>query len=61
MNALAAEGMTAALKSLPFGKQSFIIRRIDAAAKPETRKKRVQEAIVAAHQGSEMVAVVRSL
>ena len=61
MNALAAEGMTAALKSLPFGKQSFIIRRIDAAAKPETRKKGVQEAIVAAHQGSEMVAVVRSL
>lgn len=50
MSALKAEGMTAAFKSLPPGKQNFIIRRIDDAVKPETRKKRVQEAVVAAHQ-----------
>jgi Domain of unknown function (DUF1905)/Bacteriocin-protection, YdeI or OmpD-Associated len=50
MSALKTEGMTEAFKSLPPGKQNFIIRRIDDAVKPETRKKRVQEAVVAAHQ-----------
>ena len=50
ISALKAEGMTEAFKSLPPGKQNFIIRRIDDAVKPETRKKRVQEAVVAAHQ-----------
>ena len=53
MSALAAEGMAAAFKSLPPGKQNFIIRRIDDAVKPETREKRIQEAVVAAHQRRE--------
>jgi uncharacterized protein YdeI (YjbR/CyaY-like superfamily) len=48
MSALQAEGMTEAFKSLPPGKQNFIIRRIDDAVKLDTRKKRVQEAVVAA-------------
>ena len=53
MRSLAAEGVTAAFKSLPPGKQSFIIRQIDDAVKPETREKRIQEAVVAAHQRRE--------
>ena len=52
-SALAAKGMTAAFKSLPPGKQNFIVRRIDDAVKPGTREKRIQEAVVAAHQRSE--------
>ena len=55
MSALVAEGMVAAFKSLPPGKQNFIIRRIDDAVKPETREKRIQEAVVAAHQRREQL------
>jgi hypothetical protein len=47
--ALRAEGAMDAFKSLPPGKQNFIIRRIDGAAKPQTRQKRIEEAVVAAH------------
>lgn len=50
MSALAAEGMTASFKSLPPGKQNFIIREIDNAVRPETRKKRIQEAVTVAHR-----------
>lgn len=50
MSALKAEGVTEAFKSLPPGKQNFIIRRIGDAVKPVTREKRVQEAVEAAHQ-----------
>jgi Domain of unknown function (DUF1905)/Bacteriocin-protection, YdeI or OmpD-Associated len=53
MGELNSEGLTEAFKSLPPGKQNFIIRRIDDAVKPETRKKRVQEAVVASHQARE--------
>ena len=53
MNALRAEGVAADFKSLPPGKQNFIIRRIDDAAKPETRAKRIQEAVAAAHRRRE--------
>ena len=53
MTALKAERVTEAFKSLPPGKQNFIIRRINDAVKPETRDKRVQEAVVAAHQAKE--------
>jgi hypothetical protein len=53
MSALRAEGVTEDFKSLPPGKQNFIIRRIDGAAKPETRDKRIQEAVEAAHQRRE--------
>lgn len=50
MSALAAESMTAAFRSTPPGKQNFINRRIDDAVRPETRAKRIQEAVAAAHQ-----------
>jgi hypothetical protein len=53
MSALRAAGVTEHFKSLPPGKQNFIIRRIDDAAKPETRDKRIQEAVEAAHRGRE--------
>lgn len=55
LSALVAEGVTEAFKSLPPGKQTFIIRRIDEAVKPETREKRIQEGVVAAHQRREKV------
>jgi hypothetical protein len=51
--ALRAEGVTEAFNSLPPGKRNFIVRRIDEAAKPETREKRIQEGIEAAHQKRE--------
>ena len=53
MSALRAEGVTEDFKSLPPGKQNFILRRIDDAAKPETRDKRIQEAVEAAHRSRE--------
>ncbi len=49
-SALMAEGATVAFNALAPGKQNFIIRRIDAAAKPETRAMRIREAVVAAHE-----------
>jgi hypothetical protein len=52
-SALRAEGVTDEFKSLPPGKQNFIIRRIDDAAKPETRDKRIQEAVEAARRRRE--------
>ena len=55
MRALSAEGVTTFFKSLPPGKQNFIVRKIDDAVKPETREKRIQEAVVAAHQRRESV------
>ncbi|WP_411280328.1 YdeI/OmpD-associated family protein [Gemmatimonas sp.] len=51
--ALHAEGMTDDFKALPPGRQNFIVRRIDEAVKPETREKRVQEAVDAAHERRE--------
>jgi hypothetical protein len=53
VKALRAEGVEQAFKSLPPGKQNFIIRRIDEAARPETRERRIQEAVVAAHERRE--------
>jgi hypothetical protein len=53
VSALQAEGVEEAFKSLPPGKQNFIIRRIDEAAKPETRERRIQEGVVAAHERRE--------
>jgi len=43
--ALRAAAVTKEFKALSPGKQSFIIRRIDEAAKPETRAKRIQDAV----------------
>jgi hypothetical protein len=53
MRALEAEKMTAHFKSLPPGQKNFIIRRINDAAKPETRQSRILGAVRAAQQGSE--------
>jgi hypothetical protein len=56
VKALKAEGATAEFRALPPGEQNFIIRRIDEAAKPETRKKRIQEGIEAAQRRREKLA-----
>ncbi|MEJ6004915.1 YdeI/OmpD-associated family protein [Paucibacter sp. AS339] len=53
MIALRTEGLTQAFQSLPPGKQNFIIRRIGEAAKPDTRARRIQEGVLAAHQRQE--------
>ena len=53
LRALRAEGVAQAFQSLPPGKQNFIIRRIHEAAKPETRERRIQEGVRAAHQRGE--------
>jgi len=53
MEALRVDGVADAFKSLPPGKQNFIIRRIDQAAKPETRDKRIRDAVVEAHRRRE--------
>ena len=53
MSALRAEGVMDDFTSLPPGKQNFIIRRIDDAVKAETRDKRIQEAVDAAHERRE--------
>jgi hypothetical protein len=54
--ALKLEGVIVDFKSLPPGEQNFILRRIDDAAKPETREKRIQEAIESAHRRREKLA-----
>lgn len=53
LSALRAEGAEAAFKSLPPGQQNFLVRRIDEAVRPQTRQRRVQDAVEAAHQRRE--------
>jgi len=43
--ALRAAGATRDFKSLPPGRQNFVIRRIEEAVKPETRQKRIHDAV----------------
>jgi hypothetical protein len=43
--ALRAKDATSAFKALPPGRQNFIIRRIEEAVKPETRRKRIDDAV----------------
>ena len=45
VSALRAAGATSFFKAMPPGRQNFLIRRIDEAAKPETRQKRIDEAV----------------
>ena len=45
LSALRAEGATRDFKALPPGRQNFIVRRIDEAVKPETRQKRIHDAV----------------
>jgi hypothetical protein len=53
MSALKAENVADGFKALPIGKKSFLLRLIEQAAKPETRKKRIQDALDAAHARKE--------
>ena len=53
ISALKAEGVLDAFKSLTPGKSGFMLRLIEKAAKPETRKKRIQDAVDAAHEKNE--------
>ena len=48
--ALRKGGATAGFASLPPGRKNFLVRRIDEAAKAETRAKRIEEAVKAAHE-----------
>ena len=56
LSMLRAEGAMNDFKALPPGEQNFILRRIDDAAKPETREKRIQEAVKAALRRREKLA-----
>lgn len=56
MAALKAEGVADAFKAIPPGQKSFILRQIEKAAKPETRKKRIKEAIDEAYKRREKLA-----
>ena len=46
--ALRAAGVLAAFQALPLGKRSYAIRRINEAAKPATRAKRIQASVAEA-------------
>jgi len=52
MNALRAEKAEESFKLLPPGKQNFIVRRINETAKPETRERRIHEALEVAQGAS---------
>jgi hypothetical protein len=49
-SALQAAGVEKDFNALTPGRRSFIIRRIEEAAKPETRRKRIQEAVSTAQK-----------
>jgi hypothetical protein len=51
LSALRAQGATRDFKALFPGRRNFIVRRIDEAVKPETRRKRIQEAVNEAQRG----------
>ena len=48
--ALRAEGVSADFDALTAGKKNYIIRRIEDASKPETRARRIEEAVEEAHR-----------
>jgi hypothetical protein len=50
LSALRAQAATRDFKALPPGRRNFIIRRIDEAVKPETRQKRIQDAVIEAQR-----------
>jgi hypothetical protein len=45
LSALQAANATGDFEALPPGRRAFLIRRVDEAAKPETRQRRIQEAV----------------
>jgi hypothetical protein len=51
--ALRDEDVLVDFKAIPPGARNYILRRIDEAAKPATRAKRIQEAVEAAHERRE--------
>ena len=51
LSALRAAGATSTFKALPPGRQNFLIRRIDEAVKPETRQKRIRDAVKEGQRG----------
>jgi hypothetical protein len=53
MDALRAEGVVEAFQALPPGRRNFLIRKIDEAARAETRSKRIQDGVAAAHERRE--------
>ncbi len=50
LGALEAKRVTDGFTSLPPGRANFLLRRIEEAAKPETRKKRIEDAVLEAKQ-----------
>lgn len=50
MSALRAQGVVEEFKALPIGSRSYILRRIEEAAKAETRAKRILAAVEAAKE-----------
>lgn len=48
VKALKSTGLLAIFKQIPPGQQNFILRKIEEVSKPETRQKRIQEAVKAA-------------
>lgn len=57
LSALRAEGLEAAYRATSVGQQNFLIKTIEAASKPETRAKRIVEAVEAArHKRGRMAA-----
>lgn len=50
MSALRAEGAVRAFEALTPGRRSYLIRRIDEAIKPQTRVRRIEDAVAAAHE-----------
>ena len=50
LSALRAKGATSDFKALTPGRRNFIVRRIDEAVKPETRQKRIQDAVTEAQR-----------
>lgn len=50
MSALRAEGAVRAFEALTPGRRSYLIRRIDEAVKPQTRVRRIEDAVAAAHE-----------
>lgn len=57
--ALREEDVLADFKAITPGARNFILRQIDDAAKAETREKRIEEAVQAAHQKRERPKVKR--
>jgi hypothetical protein len=51
--ALRSESVLGDFKEIPPGARNYILRRIEDAVKPETREKRIKEAVEAAHQKRE--------